>query len=45
MTKNNIISDWLKENSIQDTKWLVKAKRRKKYKLYYDLIFWLKMKL
>jgi hypothetical protein len=34
----------LKTNSKIDKTWLIKAKRRKKYELYYDLIFWLKLK-
>lgn len=24
--------------------WLKKAKKRKKYSLYYDLVFWMKLK-
>ena len=38
------IKQRLKANSKIDKTWLIKAKRRKKYELYYDFLFWLKLK-
>ena len=38
------IKERLKANSKIDKTWLIKAKKRRKYRLYYDLIFWLKLK-
>lgn len=43
MTEN--IRKFLKLVSKDDTSgWLKKAKRRQRYALWYDLIFWLKLK-
>lgn len=36
--------EWLSRISVGTSKWLEKAKNRKKYRLYYDLVFWLKLK-
>ena len=30
--------------NLPKSNWLKKAKRRKKYRLYYDLVFWIKLK-
>lgn len=38
------IKERLKTNSKIDNTWLIKSKRRRKYQLYYNLIFWLKLK-
>lgn len=30
--------------NLPESGWLKKAKKRKKYRLYYDLVFWVKLK-
>ena len=30
--------------NLPESGWLKKAKKRKKYRLYYDLVFWIKLK-
>tara|TARA_R110002020_G_scaffold470630_1_gene696682 strand:- start:293 stop:520 length:228 start_codon:yes stop_codon:yes gene_type:complete len=31
-------------NGVDDYTWIKKAKKRKRYKFYYDFVFWLKLK-
>ena len=38
------ISDWVKRISYKDASWLKKAKRRKQFRWYYDLKFYIKLK-
>jgi len=37
-------SEWINRISIKDTGWLRKAKRRQRFKWFYDLKFYLQLK-
>ena len=39
------ISDWIERISHKDSSWFKKAKRRKKFRWYYDLKFYIQLKL
>jgi hypothetical protein len=39
------ISDWVKRISFKDSGWIKKAKRRKQFKWYYDIKFYIQLKL
>ena len=38
------ISDWIERVSYRNDSWLKKAKRRRKFRWYYDLKFYIQLK-
>ena len=44
MKRNEVIKQWLDKNQTEHSGFLKKAIRRNKYKYYYDLLFWVKLK-
>ena len=43
--KNESITNWIERVSYKDESWLKKAKRSKKFRWYYDLKFYIQLKL
>ena len=38
------LQEWIDRISVPDSRWFIKAKRRQKYKMYYDAKFYIQLK-